>query len=142
MSKNDEKIKTLMAAVEKQKADMGSRPRVSFKTNGLFQTSKDHRTNLNTVSKTNDLVELLGTLLAREACLAEAAGMLNVEAPSSLWSGHSLEDWAHDFLQQSKLIKWREQKAKLDKLNKKLGKLMSEDARTATELEDIEKMLG
>jgi hypothetical protein len=68
--------------------------------------------------------------------------MLNVEAPSSLWSGHSLEDWAHDFLQQSKLIKWREQKAKLDKLNKKLGKLMSEDARTATELEDIEKMLG
>jgi len=142
MSKNDEKIQKLLKAVEKQKQDMGKRPRVSFETNGLFVTAAGTKLNLNTVANTDILVGHLAFLLGKETFAAKAAEMLGVEDQPLMWAGNSISDWAGDFRQQISLIKWRAKKKKLDALNQKLGKLMSEDARTANELSEIEKLLG
>jgi len=142
MSKNDEKIKTLIAAVEKQKKDMGKRPRVSFETNGLFTTAEGKRLNLNTVGDSQVLVEQLASLLVAEVFNGQAAEMLGLEAPPITRANYSVADWTGDFKQQIKLLDFRVKKKKLDKLNEKLGKLMSEDARTANELDNIEKLLG
>jgi hypothetical protein len=141
MSKNDAKIKTLIAAVEKQKAEMGKRPKVSFETNGLFTCRDGSRLNLNTVGSVEVLVSALAELLQTQSAELGAAKLLGVDVTVKL-NNQSADDWVADFKQQVAVIQWRDQKTKLDKLNKKLGKLMSEDARTANELEDIEKMLG
>jgi len=142
MSKNDEKIKALLAAVEKQKEAMGKRPKVSFETNGLFKFPDGNHFNLNTVSDTDQLIKALTILISYEDSRTKAAEILGINGADAVWNGFSVKDWEKDFIQQAKVIAWRKQKTKLDALNKKLGELMSEDARTASELADIEKLLG
>jgi len=132
-----------MMAVDKQKKEMGKKPRVSFNTNALFKFDDDgnKRINLNTVSEAAPLAAALSFLLQLKEYCNQATSLLGLEFKFQ-WHGHSYEDWLGDFQQQIELIKWRKQKKKLDELNKKLGKLISEDARTSMELEEIEKLLG
>ena len=143
MSKNDDKIKKLMAAVEDKKKAMGPRPKVSFDTTALFKLPNGSSFNLNVVSDSKTLVELLAYLLEAQARIEEASEMLGLDTPDEFkHCGFKVSKWAGDFKQRLGAIKWDEEKKRLVALEQKLAKLISEDARTEIELADIEKMLS
>jgi len=51
------------------------------------------------------------------------------------------DTWIADIKQRANVIRWDEESRKLRKLNEKLEKLKSEDARTAEALADISALL-
>jgi len=58
------------------------------------------------------------------------------------WNGYNLEEWTADFKLCVDKIKFAEDDKKLKSLDKKLKSLVSEEARTGMELDDIEDLLG
>jgi hypothetical protein len=142
MAKNDDMIKQLMAKVAVQKEALGAKPKVSWKTNGVFQFDKDSHLNLNTVSNEDKLVTALAHLLAQNSDTTEAAKILGVKPPKFLWCGYSVEDWVEDFKMRLSVLSWEARKTQLDATQAKLSQLVSEEARTEMELENIAKSLG
>lgn len=142
MAKHDDKIKELMAKVEVQQSGLGTKPKASWLTNGIFKYKDGSYFNLNTVKSHQQLVEALAAVLERQTVLQEAASRLGVQAEPVLWDGYSTEDWTADFKKRIEVILWEERKTQLEATKKKLGTLVSEEARTGMELENIEKLLG
>lgn len=141
MAKNDDIIKQLMTKVATQKEALGTKPKVSWKTNGVFQFDKTNHLNMNTVNDSGKLVLALAHLLVQNTSTLEAAKMLNVNPPKFDWSGYSIEDWIEDFKMRLSIISWEAKKAQLDATQAKLSQLVSEEARTEMELENIAKSL-
>jgi hypothetical protein len=141
MSKNDDTIKELLKTVEAQKASLGKKERASWRTNGVFKSPNGPGINLNTVQKPSVLVDCLATLLGFELSVAEANKRLGTDEPLS-WDGYSVEDWEEDFKTRLRIIEYDKKKKALDATEKKLGTLMSEDARTESALDDIKSSLG
>lgn len=142
MSTNDAKIKALLQKVEDQKKDLGSKPRPSYKTNCLFKYKNGNHLNLNTVTDLNVLVIAMGEIIKESECYMKAAERLGLDFVPIDWCGYSIEDWEEDFKARISIINY-DQKLKLfKKTQDKLNGLVSEEARTEMELEDIEKLLG
>lgn len=142
MTKHDDKIKLLLAKVEEQQNNLGVKPKASWNTNGIFKY-KDGTNffNLNTVRDAQPLVEALACLLEKESLHQQAAERLGVAIKPFLWDGNSICDWEKDFKKRLDIIGWEARKAQLDDTKKKLKSLVSEEAKTEMELEDIEKSL-
>ena len=144
MAKNDDMIKQLMSKVAAQKESLGTKPKVSWKTNGVFkfEDGKDYF-NINTVQNSEPLVKALAYLLQRSSLYEEASKRLEVPVPSDLgFGGYSVQEWTEDFKLRISVLKWEEKKRQLDETEKKLAALVSEEARTEMELEKIAKSLG
>ena len=58
------------------------------------------------------------------------------------WDGYTFNEWITDFKTRVRIIEWNGRKRKFDATTKKLNALMSEDARTETELDLIRKSLN
>jgi len=142
-TKHDDKIKALLSKVESQKAGLGTKPKASWTTNGIFKyhNSNDYF-NLNTVKDTQILVNALATLLEKEQLQNLAAERLGVTSNSFVWDGYSVAEWEGDFKRRVEIIEWEKRKAQLDDTKKKLNSLVSEDAKTEMALADIESLLG
>jgi hypothetical protein len=142
MAKNDEVIKSLMAKVAEQKEALGSKPKVAWRTNGVFKFSDDKHLNLNVVNNANQLVIALSHILSQDRATNEAAKLLGVSPVKFDWYGYSTEDWTEDFKTRISILQWEANKVKLDMTQAKLATLVSEEARTEMELESISKLLG
>jgi len=140
MLKNDNKIKQLLNKVDIEKKKLGPKIKVSYNTNCLFKYDDKNYFNLNIVTDSNVLVEALAFLLEKEAMRKEAAKRLDVEFNNFEWLGFPLHYWEEDFKTRSKIIKYNKQLDKLGRMQKQLNQLVSEEARTEMELEEIEKM--
>lgn len=141
MTKHDDKIKLLLAKVEEQQNNLGTKPKASWTTNGIFKYKDGNFFNLNTVRDAQPLVEALACLLEKESLHQQAAERLGVTIKPFLWDGNSLADWEKDFKKRLDIIGWEGRKTQLDDTKKKLKSLVSEEAKTEMELEDIEKSL-
>lgn len=143
MAKHDEKIKVLLAKVEEQKNNLGTKPKASWETNGIFKYPEpSNYFNLNTVREAQPLVDALAFLLERDVMQREAAEKLGVPAKQFSWNGYTLAEWEKDFKRRIDILSWEERKAKLDETKKKLGTLVSEEAKTEMELAAIEDSLS
>jgi len=142
MSKHDDKIKQLLTKIEADKKNLGTKPKVSLNTNGLFRYDNSNHFNLNTISDPGYLVRALGFLLEKETTQMEAAKRLGIDDYVFDWKGYSLKDWEGDFKLRAANIVWNGKQKKLQALQKKLKDLRSEDAKTDDALGEIEKMLG
>jgi len=138
---NDDKIKVLLEAVETQQASLGKKPRAAWRTNAVFKREGRSHLNINTVKDPLVLVGALAFLLESTACQQEAAERLGVQTKAFEWDGYTLEDWEEDFKLRIGIVQWQGRKAKLDITKKKLKSLITEETRTAMELDDIEKLL-
>lgn len=141
MSLHDDKIKTLLLKVEDQKNGLGTKPRASWNTNGIFKYRDGTFFNLNTVRDFQPLVEALASLLEKEIVHQEAATRLGVNVKPFVWDGFSILDWEADFKKRLEIINWEDKKTKLDETKKKLNSLVSDEAKTEMELENIEALL-
>lgn len=141
MEKNDDRIKQLMAEVESRKAKLGTKPKATWLTNGVFKFSPSEYFNLNTIQNSDKLVEALSFLINKTRDQDEAAQLLGVTEPSFEWNGYSIQDWLADFKTRLSIVTWESNKAKLDATQAKLSQLVSEEARTEMELDSISKSL-
>lgn len=142
MSNNDDKIKALLKKVAEKKEALGSKPKAQWNTNAVFKFNSHEFINLNTVKDSTDLVRALSCLLQHQRCDATAAERLGVSIPTFEWDGYTVEQWEQDFKTRLSIIDYDGKKKELDALQKKLDSLVSEEARTEMELDNIEALLG
>ncbi len=142
-TKNDEKIKLLIAKVKEQKEALGKKPRAAWRTNGIFKFADGEHFNINTVTQPEILIRALGHLIMMENSSAEAAKRLSVVILSEgTWNGYKVSEYEEDFKLRIQMFKYDKKKKTLDKTKKKLDSLVSEEARTEMELDDIEALLA
>ncbi len=143
VSKNDEKIKLLMAKVEEQKGSLGTKPRARWNTNAVFKYPNGDFVNLNTVGAGDfdKLVAALSFLLTTEGLRKTAAERLGVEPPPFTHGGFTVAEWEEDFKLRINVVGYDGRKKKLDATTQKLKSLISEGARTEMELDEIEALL-
>jgi hypothetical protein len=139
MNKNDVVIKELLAKVEKQRAELGPRPRTSLITNGVVDCGFEKGLNINTMTK-SQIVSAYANMIQNHDNIQRACKDLGVKlAPSSCYT---ISQWKEDFVMRLSLIEWNEKKSNLDKTEAQLKALVSEEARTADILDSISNMLG
>ena len=140
-SKNDLKIKELTIKVEEQQAKLGKKPKIAFITNAVFNEGADLGSPLNlNVLKKEYLIRLTTKLFSLKLAHEEAIKFLGMEVPLTV-SNYPVSDWLEDIKTRFKILEFEENQKKLDLTKEKLKQLLSEDARTELELENIEKNL-
>lgn len=138
--KNDSAIKELMAKVDEQKNGLGKREKVAWQTNGIFKRDASNYFNLNTVTDFTLLANALGFLMAQDVSFKMACRALGIKAEFK-WDGYTVSEWEEDFKNRIKAVEWDNRKKQLDETKKRLSQLVSEEARTEMELDDIKKLL-
>lgn len=141
MSKNDAVVRELMAKVEDQKKSLGAKPRSVLVTNGVFKKNAQEFFNLNTVNEVTPLVQSLAFLLSQQDYYEKACVALDVKGSTFMWDGYTVDEWKEDFQLRKDVIAYNARKKQLDTTLAKLKSLMSEDARTADELDAIKSAL-
>lgn len=138
---NDAVIKELLEKVEEQKVSLGTRGKVALVTNGVFKRDNANFFNINTVVDYSLLAGALGFLITQEEAFEEACKRLGIKAEFK-WDGYKAEEWEEDFKTRVKIVEWDKKKKVLEATQLKLKTLVSEEAKTEMELEDIKKILG
>lgn len=140
---NDAKIIQLLGIVEQKRQQLGTKPRHILETNGVFKFPTGNHFNINATADPNIFIEALSFLLERRNCHAEACKLLEIENPPPfVYNGYDVEQWGTDFKNRIAAIRYNERKLELARLEKKLNGLVSEEGRTASELDEIAKLLG
>jgi len=139
LKSNDDKIKDLIKVVAEKRKSMGARPRISLKTNGVLRIGDSH-SNLNIINDIPVLLDICSSLVRQKESFETAAQLLDVGNQFSC-NGYSFSDWLDDFKARVTLIKWEEKKKELVKLENQLSNLVSEEAKTEMELEEIAEAL-
>lgn len=142
MSNNDLKIKALLETINIKKNELGQKPRISYKTNGVFKFENNDFFNINTIVDTQRLVDALSYLLIRQEFNNSAAKMLGVKPKELQWNGYTLQEWVDDFKTRASIVAWESKKKELEAFEAKLKKLVSEDTRTAMEIDEIAGLLS
>ncbi len=141
MSKNDDKIKQLLGVIETKRVTLGTKPRMSLKTNGLLKL-EGKSVNINTVNSLVDCIRTVADIINVRDSYTKAAEVLEVdiiEIPK--YNGFSFEEWIEDFKLKVKIIQWMIEDKKIKALESNLKNLRSEDLKTADALEDITSAL-
>jgi hypothetical protein len=136
MSANDDKIKELLAAIEKKKAEIGDKPKAAWKTNGLVGDAKQ---NINTISLIETCVDIAAQLIQKQDCRKRAATLLGVEKVYN--EDNNLADQLDDLKLRVTMLKWTVEKAKLTTLEEKLKDLRSIDAKTADAIAELSSLM-
>lgn len=138
---NDAMIQELLAKVEAQKKVLGTKPRGTYATNGVFKFSTSDFININVVTDFSRLASALGFLLIQEEAFKKGCEALDVTGTFK-WDGYTRNDWEDDFRMRVSIIRYDVNKKKLEAAQAKLNSLISEDARTAMELDALKDLLG
>lgn len=141
MSNNDSKIKALLDTIATKKQELGQKPRISYKTNGVFKYENNDFFNINTIADPQKLVEALSYLLIKQNFNDTACNLLSVPTKVLQWNGYTLDEWLEDFKTRLSVVSWESKKRELEASELKLKKLVSEDTRTAMEIDEIANLL-
>lgn len=133
--KNDERIMQLKKQIEEKKKQLAKQPVNRFIpiTNCLLVIDKVTY-NLHVDSST--------MLLIKVNTLAMSARDLGLDIYDVMISGYSLADWITDIQNNLKVQQYKEEKKKLERLEKQLDALLSDDKRTELEIDSIAALLG
>ena len=142
---NDKKIKDLLAAVEKQRKDLGAKPKSNWKTNGVLQGSEvtgipvGRDTNINTIRSTEVCVALAAKLLEQKGFTKQACDFLGVK--DDIRRAKWIDDTLEDLKVRAEQLKWEAKKDRLKATEKQLKDLRSSDAKTEDALAGIAESL-
>ncbi len=132
--KNDERIIELKSQIEKKKQEMAKNKSVFVpETNCLLVLDK---------VTYNLHVENLPLLLIKLNMMVMSAKDLGMKLSEIEISGYSLEQWITDIKNNMEVQTWKQEKRKLDKLEKQLTTLLSDDKKTELEIDNIAALLG
>lgn len=132
--KNDERIMQLKQQIETKRKELASQTsKFTPVTNCLLVLDK---------VTYNLHVESSELLLIKVNMMAMSAKDLGLDISNVMISGYSLEDWLDDIRNYLKVQKYKDEKRKLEKLEKQLDALLSDDKRTELEIDNIAALLG
>lgn len=132
--KNDERIMQLKKQIEIKREELANQTsRFTPVTNCLLLIDK---------VTYNLHVESSELLLIKVNMMAMSAKDLGLDISNVIISGYSLADWIDDIKNYLKVQKYKEEKKKLERLEKQLDALLSDDKRTELEIDSIAALLG
>ena len=132
--KNDERIMQLKQQIETKRNELASKTsRFTPVTNCLLVIDK---------GTYNLHVESSELLLIKVNMIAMSAKDLGLDISKVIISGYSLADWINDIQNYLKVQSYKDEKRKLEKLEKQLDALLSDDKRTELEIDSIAVLLG
>jgi len=129
---NDDKILKLQEAVKVKKSKM-MKPHYKRITNCSI-TINNETHNINTLSEFNAKMLLIDLVLIKQ--VSESRNWDNFKI-----SGYTPQEWIIDIDNKILEFLYKEQKKELNKLEKRLTELLSEDKKVELELGDIENLL-
>lgn len=132
--KNDERIMQLKQQIEVKRKELANQTgRFTPVTNCLLVIDK---------VTYNLHVESSELLLIKVNMMAMSAKDLGMDISNVIISGYSLADWIDDIKNYLKVQSYKDEKKKLEKLEKQLDALLSDDKRTELEIDSIAALLG
>jgi hypothetical protein len=139
----DKLVQDLIALAKSKKEEISKAEKPNYKTNCTFRYNPEAPASINiqVCADVDQLVSILGFLLAQESNFNEAAKRLGVEA-TFRWLGFTLADWQADLHCRITKIHITKKKHELEVIENRLDKLISPELRRQMELEEISKMLG
>lgn len=142
-TEKDKQIQKLFDIVQKQKAEIKSAERPSWKTNCSFgyDENSSSRINLQTVNDVKVLVGILAFLRMKADYYEQAAKDMEIDSKFK-WMGFSVSSWEEDLKTRSNKIQIGAKKAKLEIVEKKLDSMISPEMKDQMELDAIEEFLG
>lgn len=131
--KNDERIMELKRVIEDKRKELASKPtRFVPITNCLLVLGG---VSYNLHVDTNEF------LLVKLNAMKMSAMDLEIDTSTLIISGSSLDDWITDVKNNLEFKKYKEEKRKLNVLEKQLTDLLSSDKQTELKIDEIEKMI-
>ena len=132
--KNDERIMQLKQQIETKRKELATKTsRFTPVTNCLLVIDK---------VTYNLHVESSELLLIKVNMMAMSAKDLGLDISKVIISGYSLADWIDDIQNYLKVQSYKDEKRKLEKLERQLDALLSDDKRTELEIDSIAAMLN
>lgn len=132
--KNDERIMQLKQQIETKRKELATKTsRFTPVTNCLLVIDK---------VTYNLHVESSELLLIKVNMIAMSAKDLGLDVSKVIISGYSLADWIDDIQNYLKVQSYKDEKRKLEKLERQLDALLSDDKRTELEIDNIAAMLN
>lgn len=132
-TKNDERIMQLKQQIETKKKELADKPHRFIPTTNCLLVLDGVTHNLH--------VESSDMLLIKVNMIAMSARDLGMDISKIMISGFALTDWIDDILHNMEVQKYKEEKKKLDRLEKQLNALLSDDKKTELEIDSIEALL-
>lgn len=131
--KNDERIMQLKSQIEEKRKELAKQTsRFVPITNCLLVLDK---------VTYNLHVEASELLLIKLNTLHMSARDLDIDPSKVIISGYSLVDWMEDISNCLKVQKYKQEKTKLNTLERQLDTLLSDDKRTELEIDSIASLL-
>lgn len=133
VNKNDERIMRLRAEIDERRNALTKKPAVFHPVTNCLLTLDGVTYNLHVNTTKLLLVKLNALKLS-----AEDLGISTEEIPIS---GYPLDCWIADVQNYLQAQQYKQEKAKLDSLEKQLTALLSSDKQTELQIDDLEAML-
>lgn len=131
---NDERIMQLKQQIEAKRKELATKTsRFTPITNCLLVIDK---------VTYNLHVESSELLLIKVNMMAMSAKDLGLDISKVIISGYSLADWIDDIKNYMNVQSYKDEKRKLERLEKQLDALLSDDKRTELEIDSIATLLG
>lgn len=132
-NKNDERIMKLREEISERRKSLAKKPAVFHPVTNCLLTLHGVTYNLHVNTSKLLLVKLNALKLS-----AEDLGISTEEIPIS---GYPLDCWIADVQNYLQAQQYKQEKAKLDSLEKQLTALLSSDKQTELQIDDLEAML-
>ena len=140
VNKNDNRILELKKKIEQERATLKeSNSRFQPITSCILEFA-GQKYNLNAMSA-NDLLLLLSLLSVIEQANTKIAEEMQIIKPATV-NGYLLTEWITDIRKKLDQVLYREKKAKLDKLEKQLTDLLTDETQTKLKVDNLENELN
>lgn len=131
--KNDERIMELKFHIEKKKNELANQTSRFVPITNCLLTLDKVTYNLHVESSEGLLIKL--------NMMAMSAKDLGLDTSKVMISGFSIDDWMEDVRNYLKAQNYKEEKKKLNNLEKQLTSLLSDDKQTELEIDRLAAML-
>jgi hypothetical protein len=137
---NDVQIKKLRTLINDKRSKLGEKPKLVYKTNASFPMDGGS-VNINTMSNVESCVRVYAELVAMRNSMQIACEELGEDIKCLLHT-YPVEDYMDDIKTKLASVKWITQHNDLQKMDKQLATLLSEESKTEESIADIAKSLG
>lgn len=134
--KNDERILELKKQIADKKENLGKEKRFVPVTTCILELFGS-KINLHTLITVNDINKVLLEL----NMYSMSGGDLGIDEDEIAISGFKLSEWIHDVEMKRDSLIYKNEYAKLKKLEEQLDKLLSDDKKTELEIDSIAALL-
>lgn len=132
--KNDERIMQLKETIAKKREELAKKPTQFNPTTNCLLVLDKITYNLHVEDNT--------MLLLRLNLLVMSAKDLGINTSDIVISGYSLNDWMKDIKANIEVQNYKKKKNELDKLEKELTKLLSDDKQTELRIDEIAALIN